>query len=126
MCYSIQELFYCSTLRTLVHNTNIHMLFIYTQCIHHEVNILLTYILILLLFFQLLLLDSRSMTSCHMTHHMTTVTGLFIIQEKQKQKQNKRNIKLRKIDKKKRKIFKSRHTITEEGCRIWRSSKDYK
>jgi len=49
---------------------------------------------------------------------VTAVMGLFIIQEKQKQKQNKRNIKSRKIDKKKRKMFKSRHTIIEEGCRI--------
>jgi len=71
---------------------------------------LLTYILIS--FFQLLLLDYRLMTSCYVTYYVTTVTGLFIIQEKQKQKQNKRNIKLRKIDKKKRKMFKSRYTIT--------------
>jgi len=42
---------------------------------------------------------------------MTIVTGLFIVQEKQKQKQNKRNIKSRKIDKKKRKMFKFRCTI---------------
>jgi len=36
---------------------------------------------------------------------VTVVTGLFIAQEKQKQKQKKRNIKSRKIDKKKRKSF---------------------
>ena len=41
--------------------------------------------------------------------HVTTVMCLFIVQ---KQKQNKRNIKLRKINKKKRKIFKFQYTIT--------------
>ena len=45
-------------------------------------------------------------------HHVTMVMCLFIIQEKQKQKQNKRNIKSRKINKKERKMFKSRCTIT--------------
>jgi len=45
------------------------------------------------------------MISCH----VTAIMGLFIVQQKQKQK--KRNIKLRKINKKKRKMFKSRHTI---------------
>ena len=74
---------------------------------------LLTYILIL--FFQSLFLDCKLMTSCYVTCHVTTITGLFIVQEKQKQKQNKRNIKLRKIDKKKRKMFKSRYTITLYG-----------
>ena len=69
-------------------------------------------IYILILFFQPLLLDCRLMISCYVTCYVTTVTGLFIVQEKQKQKQNKRNIKLRKIDKKKRKMFKSRYTIT--------------
>ena len=55
------------------------------------------------------------MTLCYVTCYVTTITGLFIVQEKQKQKQNKRNIKLRKIDKKKRKMFKSRCTITLYG-----------
>jgi len=44
-------------------------------------------------------------------YHVTAVTDLFIVQEK-KQKQKKRNIKSRKIDKKKRKMFKLRYIIT--------------
>ena len=40
------------------------------------------------------------MSLCHVMHHVTVVTGLFIIQEKQK----KRNIKLRKIVKKKKNV----------------------
>jgi len=39
---------------------------------------------------------------------VTAITCLFIIQEKEK----KRDIKSRKIDKKKRKMFKSQHTMT--------------
>ena len=42
-------------------------------------------------FFQLLLPKSRLMISHHVTCHMTAVTYLFIIQEKEKEK--KRNIK---------------------------------
>jgi len=60
---------------------------------------MLTYTLTL--FFQPFLLDSRPITSCHVMCHVTAVIGLFIVQEK-KQKQNKRNIKSRRIDKKKR------------------------
>jgi len=45
---------------------------------------------------------------------VTTVTCLFIvkIKEKENQNQKKRNIKLRKIDKRKRKMLVFRHTIT--------------
>ena len=56
---------------------------------------------------------SRSMTSHHVTCHVTTVTCLFIIKiirkEKEKKNQKKRNIKSRKIDKK---MLVSKHTIT--------------
>ena len=50
-------------------------------------------------------LYSRSMTLYHVTHYVTTVTCLFIIQKEKEKKKNqkKRNIKSRKIDKKKRK-----------------------
>ena len=63
---------------------------------------------ILILFFQLLLLSYRLMNLCHVMYHVTEVICLFIVQEKQK----KRNIKSRKIDKKKRKMFKSKCIIT--------------
>jgi len=47
------------------------------------------------------------MTSHHMTHHVTMVTCLFIVQKEKekkiKRKEKKRKIKSRKIDKKKRK-----------------------
>ena len=66
-------------------------------------------IYILISSFQSLLLESRPMTLHHVTYHVTTVTCLFIIQKKKKKK---RNIKLEKIDKKKRKMFMSKHTIT--------------
>ena len=79
----------------------------------HEVNMPLT--CILTLFFQPLLPDSRLVTSCYVTHHVTVVTCLFIVQEikkKEKENQKKRNIKSRKIDKKKRKMSVSQCTIT--------------
>ena len=71
-----------------------------TQYVHYEVNILLTCILIL--FFQSFLLESRLIKLYHVMHHVITITCLFIIQEKrkQKEKQKKRNIKSRKINKK--------------------------
>ena len=52
--------------------------------------------------FQSLLSESRLMTLCHVMHHVITITCLFIIQEKrkQKEKQKKRHIKSRKINKK--------------------------
>jgi len=62
---------------------------------------------ILTLSFQHLLPDSRLMTSCYVTHHVTVVTCLFIVQEikkKEKENQKKRNIKSRKIDKKKKNV----------------------
>ena len=49
------------------------------------------------------------MTLYYVMYYMTEVIYLFIIQEKQKQ--NKRDIKSKKIDKNKRKIFKSKYTI---------------
>jgi len=45
----------------------------------------------------------------YVTHYVTVITYLFIVH---KQKQNRTNIKSRKIDKKKRKILVSKHTIT--------------
>ena len=81
------------------------MLFISIQCVYYEINILLTYTLISS--FQPLLLDSRPMTLCHVMLHMTTVTYIFIIQEKEKRKKKKTNIKSRKIDKKKEKCLSS-------------------
>jgi len=77
------------------------------QYVYHKVNMPSTYIL--MLFFQSLLLESRLITSCYVMYHLTMIICLFIIQEKQKQ--NKRNIKSRKINKKKRKMFKSKYTI---------------
>ena len=50
------------------------------------------------------------MTSHHVICHVTTVTCLFIVK---KENQKKRNIKLGKIDKRKRKMLVSKHTITE-------------
>jgi len=47
---------------------------------------------------------------------VTTVTCLFIVKNKNKNKIKKRNIKLRKIDKRKRKILVSKHTITLFGA----------
>ena len=59
---------------------------------------MLTYILIL--FFQLLFSDSKPITLFYVTHYVTTVTYLFIVQEiKLKEKKRKRKIKLKKIDK---------------------------
>ena len=55
------------------------------------------------------------MTSHHVICHMTVVIYLFIIKiekEKEKKSQKKRSIKSRKIDKRKRKILVSKHTIT--------------
>ena len=54
-----------------------------TQYVYHEINILLTYILTLS--FQFLLQNSRPMISCHVTHHVTMVTCLFVIQKKRNQ-----------------------------------------
>ena len=57
--------------------------------------------------FQILLLYSRPMTSYHVTCHGTAMShaSLLSLKEKEKEKeiQKKRNIKSRKIDKKKRK-----------------------
>jgi len=50
------------------------------------------------------LVCSRPMTLHHVISHVTTVTCLFIINKK-KEIQKKRNIKSRKIDKRKRKMF---------------------
>ena len=61
------------------------------------------YICALISSFQFFFLDSRPMTSHHVTYHVTTVMCLFIIKEKEKKK--KRNIKSRKIDKSKEKCW---------------------
>jgi len=55
--------------------------------------------------FQPLLPESRPMISHHVTCHVTAVTCLFIVKEK------KRNIKSRKIDKRRERYLVSRHTI---------------
>ena len=69
----------------------------------------------LISFFQSLLPRSRPMTSHHVTCHVTTVTCLFLInKEKEKENQNKRNIKSRKINKRKRKMLGFKHIITDE------------
>ena len=53
------------------------------------------------------------MTSHYMVYYVTAVMYLFIVKEKEKEKKNqkKKNIKLRKIDKK-IKILVPKHTIT--------------
>ena len=58
-----------------------------------------------------LFLDSRLITSCHVTHHVTAVIHFFIVQ-KEKENQKKRNIKSRKINNKKRKMSKAKCIIT--------------
>ena len=56
----------------------------------------------LILLFKFFLLYSRPMILCHVTHNVTTVTYLFIVQEiKEKEKKRKRKIKSKKIDKRK-------------------------
>ena len=57
------------------------------------------------------LVYSRSMTSHHVTYHVTAVMCLFIINKKKKIKK-KRNIKSRKIDKRKRKMLVLTRIIT--------------
>ena len=52
------------------------------------------------------------MTSHHVTSHVTTVMCLFIINKKEKEIQKKRNIKLRKINKRKIKMLVSKCIIT--------------
>ena len=56
------------------------------------------------------------MTSYYMISHVTMVTCLFIVQEKRKEKRKskEKNIKSRKIDKKKRKLV-----IILEIIRTW-------
>ena len=83
-------------------------------CVYHEVNMLLT--CFLTSFFQFTLAQSRPMTSQHVICHVTTVTCLFVINKKKrkrksKENQKKRNIKLRKINKRKRKILVFKCTI---------------
>ena len=60
------------------------------------------------------------MTLHHVTCYVTTVTCLFIIEIKEKKK--KRNIKSRKIDKRKMLVFK--YTIT--GVKKWEVEKNIK
>ena len=53
------------------------------------------------------------MTSHHVICHVTAVIYLLIVKkEKEKENQNKRNIKSRKIDKIKEKMLVFKHTIT--------------
>ena len=80
-----------------VHTSSMSALYIY-----HKIDMLLTCSLIS--FIQSTLVHSRLMISYYVICHVTTVTCLFIINKK------KRNIKLRKIDKRKMLVFK--YTIT--------------
>ena len=64
---------------------------------------LLTYSLTL--FFLLFPSESRPITSHHVTCHVTAVMCLFFVKKKIKIKIKKRNIKSKKIDKRKRKMF---------------------
>jgi len=54
---------------------------------------------------------------------VTTVTCLFIINKKEKEIQKKRNIKSRKIDKRKRKILILTHIITVRGLECRKADK---
>ena len=58
------------------------------------------------------LVCSRPMPSHHVTCHVTTVTCLFIINKKKNKIKKKKNIKSRKIDKRKRKRLVLTHIIT--------------
>ena len=60
--------------------------------------------------FQILLLCSRPMTSHHVTCHVTAMScaSSLSLKEKEKEIQKKRNIKSRKIDKRKRKMLVSK------------------
>ena len=58
-----------------------------------------------MLFFQPLFLYFRPMILCHVMHHVTMVTCLFIVQKiKEIEKKKNRKIKSKKIDKKIKKI----------------------
>ena len=59
--------------------------------------------------FQSLFAQFRPMTSHHVIYHITTVICLFIVNKKKNQKE--RNIKSRKIDKRKRKMLVFKCTI---------------
>ena len=69
----------------------------------------------LMLSFWSLLSKSRPMTSHHVTCYVTVVTCLFTVKMKKKKK---RNIKSRKIDKRKRKMTASKHTITSKTLEL--------
>ena len=64
------------------------------------------------------LVCSRLMTSHHVTCHVTAVMCLFIINKKKKKIKKKRNIKSRKIDKRKRKMLVLMHIITLIQCKL--------
>jgi len=70
--------------------------------------------------FQILLLCSRPMMSHHVTCHVTVMSCASLLSLKEKEIQKKRNIKSRKIDKRKRKMLVSKafhNTIcTYVGC----------
>ena len=65
-----------------------------------------------MLFNIIYLVHSRPMMSYHVTCHVTAVTYLFIINKKKYKIKKKRNIKSRKIDKRKRKMLVLIHIIT--------------
>jgi len=58
------------------------------------------------------------MTSYHVTCHVTAVMCLFIINKKKKRIKKKRNIKSRKIDKRKRKMLVLMRIITLIQCKL--------
>ena len=85
-----------------------------TPYIYYKIDILL--ICFLISSFQSTLAQSRPITLHHVICHVTMVTCLFVINKKKrkrksKENQKKRNIKLRKINKRKRKILVFKCTI---------------
>ena len=58
------------------------------------------------------------MISHHVTCHVTAVMCLFLVKRKRKSKSKEKNIKSRKIDKRKRKMLVSRHIIIRRSREI--------
>jgi len=77
---------YISNIWSMLMINNVYISTMSAQYIYYELNMLLT--CTLMSFFQLFLLDSRPMISCHVMS-CVIVTCLFIIQEKEKSNQRK-------------------------------------
>ena len=88
---------------------NVHVLSMSAPYVHHEIAMLLT--CSLTSFIQTAPACSRPMTSHYVTSYVTTVTCLFIINKKEKEIQKKRNIKSRKIDKRKKEKYQCPSTL---------------